>query len=59
MLTTCAAGFHLITILLDASSFGLGVDFNPVIGELAASGVLTYVVRQGDDLRAVLASDRA
>ncbi len=52
-------GFHLITILLDASSFGLGVDFNPVIGELAASGVLTYVVRQGDDLRAVLASDRA
>lgn len=47
-------GFHLIVVLIDASSFGMGVDFAPVIGELAASGILTYTVRQGDDLRAVL-----
>lgn len=49
-------GFHLVTVLLDASSFGLGVDFAPVIGELTAGGVITYVVRQGDDLRAVLSA---
>lgn len=47
-------GFHLIAIIVDASSFGMGVDFEPVIGELAASGILTYTVRQGDDLLAVL-----
>lgn len=47
-------GFHLIAIMVDASSFGMAVDFAPVIGELQASGILTYVVRQGDDLRAVL-----
>jgi uncharacterized protein (DUF58 family) len=52
-------GFHLIAILVDASSFGMGVDFAPVIGELAASGVLTYVVRQGDDLRSVLSEQSA
>lgn len=49
-------GFHLITILIDAGSFGMGVDFAPIVGELAASGIVTYLVRQGDDLRAVLSS---
>lgn len=49
-------GFHLITVVLDGSSFGMGVDYSPLIGELEASGVLTYVVRQGDDLRAVLSA---
>lgn len=52
-------GFHLIAIMVDASSFGMGVDFAPVIGELEASGILTYVVRQGDNLRAVLSEDFA
>lgn len=47
-------GFHIIAIVVDASSFGMGVDFTAVIGELNASGILTYVVRQDDDLRAVL-----
>lgn len=47
-------GYHLITILIDASSFGMGVDFDPVIAELEASGILTYVVHQGDDLREAL-----
>lgn len=50
-------GFHLIAIMVDASSFGMGVDFAPVIGELQASGILTYVVRQGDELRAVLGGE--
>jgi uncharacterized protein (DUF58 family) len=47
-------GFHLIVVLIDASSFGIGVNFAPIIGELAVSGIVTYTVRQGDDLRAVL-----
>ena len=49
-------GFHVIVILIDASSFGIGVNFAPITGELAASGIPTYTVRQGDDLRAVLSS---
>jgi uncharacterized protein (DUF58 family) len=52
-------GFHLISVVVDASSFGMGVDFAPVIGELQASGILTYTVRQGDDLRAVLSGETA
>ncbi len=47
-------GFHLVAILVDASSFGMNENFAPVIGELQASGILTYVVHQGDDLRGVL-----
>lgn len=50
-------GFHLVVLLMDASSFGMGVDFGPIIGELEASGILTYTVRQGDDLRAVLSGN--
>ncbi|MBI4671814.1 MAG: DUF58 domain-containing protein [Chloroflexi bacterium] len=50
-------GFHLIAVLIDASSFGIGVNFAPVIGELAASGIVTYTVRQGDDIRAVLGGE--
>lgn len=50
-------GFHLVAIVVDASSFGMGVDFAPVIGELSASGILTYVVRQGDDLRTALGGE--
>jgi len=49
-------GFHLIVILIDAHSFGIGVNFAPVIGELVASGIIVYTVRQGDDLRVVLGS---
>lgn len=52
-------GFHLIAILVDASSFGMGVDFAPVIGELEAGGIVTYTIRQGDDLRAVLSGGLA
>lgn len=52
-------GFHIIAVVVEASSFGTNVDFDPVIGELSASGILTYVVRQGDDLRAVLSREAA
>jgi len=47
-------GFHLIAVVMDASTFGMGVDFGPVVGELAAGGITTYVVHQGDDLLTVL-----
>ena len=47
-------GLHLIAVLIDGSSFGVHADFGRVVGELTASGVTTFVVRQGDDLRAVL-----
>ena len=49
-------GFHLIVILIVAHSFGIGVNFTPVVGELVASGIIVYTVRQGDDLRVVLGS---
>jgi uncharacterized protein (DUF58 family) len=48
-------GLHLIVVLIDASSFGIHTEFSPIIGELAASGITAYTVRQGDDLRAALA----
>lgn len=50
-------GFHMVAIVIDASSFGMGVDFMPVISELQASGILTYTIRQGDDIRAVLSGE--
>lgn len=50
-------GFHMVAIVVDASTFGMGVDFTPVISELQASGILTYTVKQGDDIRAVLSGE--
>lgn len=50
-------GFHLIAVLIDASSFGIGVNFAPILSELAASGIVTYTVRQGDDIRAALGGE--
>lgn len=50
-------GYHLVAVLIDSSSFGIHVDFNAVIGELSAGGILTYVIRRGDDLRAALSRD--
>lgn len=52
-------GYHIIAVLLDGSSFGMGVDFGPVSAELAAGGIVTYTVRQGDDLRALLSGQVA
>lgn len=48
-------GLHILVILIDASSFGIRAEFDPVVGELAASGITAYSVRQGDDLRVALA----
>ncbi len=50
-------GFHLIAVLIDASSFGIGVTFAPIFGELAASGIVTYTVQQGGDIRAALGGE--
>lgn len=52
-------GFHVIAVVVDAGTFGLNVDFGPTLGELAASGILTYPVRQGDDLRNALSQQRS
>lgn len=49
-------GLHLITIVIDASTFGIHADCAAVVGELAASGITSYTLRQGDDLRAVLSA---
>lgn len=48
-------GLHILVILIDASSFGIRAEFDPVVGELASSGITAYTVRQGDDLRLALA----
>ena len=47
-------GIHLIAVLVDSSSFGVHADFDRVVGELAASGVTTFVIHEGDDLREAL-----
>lgn len=48
-------GLHLLVVLIDASSFGIHTEFSPMVAELAASGISTFMIRQGDDLRAALA----
>lgn len=48
-------GLHLLVVLIDASTFGVRTEFSPMVGELAASGITAFMVKQGDDLRAALA----
>ena len=48
-------GIHLLVVLIDASSFGIRTEFSTMVGELAASGITAYTIRQGDDFRAALA----
>lgn len=47
-------GLHLLVVLIDASSFGIRTEFSTIVGELAASGISAFTVRQGDDLREAL-----
>lgn len=47
-------GLHIIVVVIDPRSFGFEGPMDGVIGELAAAGITTYVVHQGDDIRAVL-----
>jgi uncharacterized protein (DUF58 family) len=48
-------GLHLLVVLIDASSFGIRTEFSTIVGELAASGITAFTIRQGDDLRVALA----
>jgi hypothetical protein len=52
-------GLHLIVVFVDPSSFGYQGDVGAIIGEVAASAITTYVVRQGDDLRQALGGERS
>jgi uncharacterized protein (DUF58 family) len=47
-------GLRVIAILVDVTSFGGAGDTKNAIAELAASGIPTYVVQEGDDLQTVL-----
>ncbi len=48
-------GLRVIAVLVDAKSFGGFGDAPSASAELLASGIPTYIVRQGDDVAAVLA----
>ncbi len=51
-------GIHLVAVIIDPASFGFQANTDAAVAELAASGVTLYVIREGDDIRAALASDR-
>ena len=47
-------GLRVIAVFIDPSSFGGHGDAQFAAGELLASGIATYVIKESDDLRAVL-----
>jgi uncharacterized protein (DUF58 family) len=47
-------GLHVIAVLVDVASFGGYGHTAGNAAQLMASGIPTYVIRQGDDLRAAL-----
>lgn len=47
-------GVRMIAVITDPNSFGGQGDTDVAVAELSASGIPPYVVREGDDLRAVL-----
>lgn len=47
-------GLRTIAVMADANTFGGRGETQAVAAELLASGIPTYVVREGDDLRGVL-----
>jgi len=47
-------GVGVIVVLVDANTFGGRADTERAAVELLASGIATYVVKQGDDLQRVL-----
>ena len=49
-------GLRVISIILDANTFGGKGQTQAAAAELLASGIPTYIVREGDDLRAVLSA---
>ena len=58
---TKRCGLRVIAVLADANTFGGFAETTSAAVELVASGIPTYLVREGDDLRAALSqpvSDR-
>jgi FAD/FMN-containing dehydrogenase len=47
-------GMRVIAVIVDANTFGGRAETERAAVELIASGVPTYVVKEGDDLQAVL-----
>jgi uncharacterized protein (DUF58 family) len=52
-------GLVVIAVLLEAHSFGHPRSNEDLVAELSASGIHTYVVREGDDLAQALISPQA
>jgi len=52
-------GLMPVIILIDPASFGAEEDISDLETALVNRGVLTFVVREGDNLQAVLESARA
>lgn len=52
-------GVKVITVLIDPHGFGSPRSNEHLVPELAASGILTYMVREGDDLTQALATPYA
>jgi uncharacterized protein (DUF58 family) len=52
-------GVKVVTVLIDPHSFGSPRSNEHLVPELAASGILTYMVREGDDLAQALATPYA
>ncbi len=51
-------GSRVIAVLADATTFGGKVDARAALNELAASGMTTYVLREGEELREALSERR-
>ncbi|MBI5029813.1 MAG: DUF58 domain-containing protein [Chloroflexi bacterium] len=47
-------GLRVISVIVDSNSFGGRGETEAAAAELLASGIPTYIVREGDDLRTVL-----
>jgi uncharacterized protein (DUF58 family) len=52
-------GVKVITVLVDPHGFGSPRSNEHLVDELAASGIMTYMVREGDDLAQSLATPYA
>lgn len=51
-------GMRVVTVLVDPSSFGGRYPAAPLASMLQASGIVTYLVQNGDDLTAVLSASQ-
>ena len=47
-------GTRIVAVVADMTSFGVRGDTRAATLELAASGILTYVLREGEDMREAL-----